>query len=80
MKKWISRLPYFIFVVGIGMDIYVNLTGSYKISVTESYMDYIFAGIITVSVLCFSFVALIAGFFDKKYFGYKLRDIIQFSK
>lgn len=79
VKRWINTVPYFIFLVGIGMDIYVNLTGKYKISVTESYMDYIFAGIITVSVLCFSFVALIAGFFDKKYFGYKLRDIIRFS-
>lgn len=80
MKKYFNKIPYFIFILGIIMDIGVNLTGIYCIPVTESYMDYIFAGIITVSVLCFSFVALISGFLEKSYFGYKLRDIMQFPE
>lgn len=79
MKKLIDRLPYFILGIGIIMDIGVNLTGVYCIPVTESYMNCIFAGIITVSVLCFSFVTLISSFLEKAYFGYKLRDILQFS-
>ncbi|MGI6502259.1 MAG: hypothetical protein ACOX1S_15580 [Anaerostipes sp.] len=78
MKKWVTVIPYVIFVIGIFMDIGVNLTGVSCVTVTESYMDYIFAAMISVSVLCFSFIALIAGFLEKKYYGYKLREIIQF--
>lgn len=78
MKKWYDIIPYLIFGLGIIMDIGVNLTGIYKIPVTESYMDYIFAGIITVSVMCFTLVTLISSFLDNSYLGYKLKDIIQF--
>lgn len=79
MKKWRNKIPYFIFLIGVGLDIGVNITGKYLFSVTESYMDSIFAAIITVSVLCFSFVALISSFLERVYLGYKLRDIIQFK-
>lgn len=72
-------MPYFIFLIGVVMDIGVNITGRYLFIVTESYTDYIFAAIITVSVLCFSFVALISSFMERVYLGYKLRDIIQFK-
>lgn len=78
MKKWCNIIPYLIFGLGIIMDVGVNLTGIYMIPVTESYMDYIFAGIITVSVMCFTLVTLIASFLDNSYLGYKLKDIIQF--
>lgn len=78
MKKWYDIIPYLIFGLGIIMDIGVNLTGIYKIPVTESYMDYIFAGIITVSVMCFTLVTLISSFLDNSYLGYKLKNIIQF--
>lgn len=78
MKKWCNIIPYLIFGLGIIMDVGVNLTGIYIIPVTESYMDYIFAGIITVSVMCFTLVTLIASFLDNSYLGYKLKDIIQF--
>ena len=78
MKKWYDIIPYLIFGLGIIMDIGVNITGIYIIPVTESYMDNIFVGIITVSVLCFTLVTLIASFLDNSYLGYKLKDIIQF--
>lgn len=71
-------MPYAIFLIGVIMDVGVNLTGFYCITVTEAYMDYIFAGIITVSILCFTFVTLISSFLDNGYLGYKLKDIIQF--
>ena len=79
MRKWIEKMPYIIFLIGIIMDVGVNLTGFYCITVTEAYMDAIFAGIITVSILCFTFVTLISSFLDNGYLGYKLKDIIQFS-
>lgn len=78
MKRWIDKIPYVIFLIGVMMDIGVNLTGIYCIIVTEAYMEYIFAGIITVSVLCFTLVTLISSFLDNGYLGYKLKDIIQF--
>jgi len=60
------------------MDVVVKITGVYLIHVTESFMDYLFSGIITISVLCFSFVTIISSFLEKIYLGYRLRDIIQF--
>lgn len=65
-------------VMGIILDVIVNTTDIYWISVSESYMDTIFAGIITISILCFTFFALISSFFDNKYLGYKLKDVIHF--
>lgn len=78
MKKWYDIIPYLIFGLGIIMDIGVNITGICIIQVTESYMDYIFAGIITISVLCFTLITLIASSFENRYLGYKLKEIIQF--
>ncbi len=69
MKKWYDIIPYLIFGLGIIMDIGVNLTGIYIIPVTESYMDNIFAGIMTVSVMCFTLITLIASFLDNRLFG-----------
>ena len=66
MKKWYDIIPYLIFGLGIIMDIGVNITGIYIIPVTESYMDNIFVGIITVSVLCFTLVTLIKSFPDRR--------------
>lgn len=79
MRKWYDIFPYLIFGLGIIIDIGVNLTGIYIIPVTESYMDCIFAGIIAISVMCFTLITLIASFLDNRYLGYKLKDIIQFS-
>lgn len=80
MKKWVDKIPYVIFVLGLIMDFGANLTGVYCITVTEAYMDYVFSGIVTVSILCFTFVTLISSFLDKSYLGYKLKDIIQFPE
>lgn len=77
-------IPYCVMIgilsIGVVLDIYVNVSDNYKIGVSESYMDYIYAGIISVSVLCFSFVALLSGFLDRMYYGYKLREILQFKE
>ena len=77
-KKWIDKIPYLVFMIGVIMDIGVNVTGIHCITVSESYMDCIFAGIITVSILCFTFVTLISSFLDNRYLGYRLKDVIQF--
>lgn len=80
MKKWIDKMPYFVFLIGVIIDVGVNVTGIHRISVSEAYMDYIFAGIITVSILCFTFVTLISSFLDNRYLGYKLKNVIQFPE
>ena len=72
--------PIIILIVGIFIDIYVNFTGDFLIAVTESYMDYVYAGIISISILCFSFIALISGFLDRTFYGYKMREIFQFEE
>lgn len=43
-------------------------------------MDYVYAGIISISILCFSFIALISGFLDRTFYGYKMREIFQFEE
>ena len=70
--------PIIILIIGIFIDIYVNFTGDFLIAVTESYMDYVYAGIISISILCFSFIALISGFLDRTFYGYKMREIFHF--
>ena len=72
--------PIIILIVGIFIDIYVNFTGDFLIAVTESYMDYVYAGIISISILCFSFIALISGFLDRTFYRYKMREIFQFEE
>lgn len=72
--------PIIILIIGIFIDIYVNFTGDFLIAVTESYMDYVYAGIISISILCFSFIALISGFLDRTFYGYKMREIFQFEE
>ena len=65
---------------GIIMDYGVIVTGIYCIEVTESFMDYVYSSIITISTLSFSFIALLTGLLDKNYYGYKLKEIIQFRE
>jgi len=62
------------------MDYGVIVTGIYCIEVTESFMDYVYSSIITISTLSFSFIALLTGLLDKNYYGYKLKEIIQFRE
>lgn len=66
--------------VGIIMDIGVMITGRYCVKVTESFMDYVYSSIITISTLSFSFIALLTGLLDKEYYGYKLREVMQFKE
>lgn len=79
MKKNIDKVPYIILGIGIGMDIVVNITGKYLIGVAQSYMECLFAGIITISILCFSFIALLSSILEKSYLGYTLKDVLSFS-
>lgn len=69
-----------IVICGIVMDIGVNITKFSLVTVTESYMDYIYSAIITIAILSFSIIALIAGMFSNTYYGYKLGEIIQFKE
>ena len=77
-KKWIDIIPYLAFMIGVIMDIIMHVKGIHCITVSEAYMDCIFAGIITISILCFTFVTLISSFLDNRYLGYRLKDVIRF--
>ena len=44
-------------------NIAIELTGVSQFTVTESYMDYIFAAVVSVGLLSFSIIALVAGIF-----------------
>lgn len=50
-----------------------------QFTVTESYMDYIFAAIVSVGLLSFSIIALVAGILQEKFYGYKLRELLTFD-
>ena len=83
IKKFFMNSGYVagvIVICGIVMDIGVNITKFSLVTVTESYMDYIYSAIITIAILSFSIIALIAGMFSNTYYGYKLGEIIQFKE
>lgn len=79
MKKIIVMVPFIFLPIGIGMDLWVNLTGKYLIGVTQSYMECLFTGTITISVLCFSFISLLSSLLERVYLGYTLKDMLGFS-
>ena len=61
------------------LDIGVALTGISQFTVTESYMDYIFAAVVSVGLLSFSIIALVAGILQKKFYGYTLGELLTFD-
>ena len=68
-----------IIILGVILDIGVGLTGISQFTVSESYMDYIFAAIVSVGLLSFSIIALVAGILQEKFYGYKLRELLKFD-
>lgn len=80
LEKLKNIIAIILLSAGVLMDIGVVLTGKYCLEVTESFMDYIFSSIVTISTLSFSFIALFTGLLDKNYYGYKLKEIIQFRE
>ncbi|AOT68308.1 hypothetical protein [Geosporobacter ferrireducens] len=78
-KKNIMWCPVFIIVtMGIIMDIFVSM-GKCNIPVTQPYMDSIYSGIVTISVLNFTLIALLSGTLSTCYYGYQLKDILGFK-
>lgn len=69
-----------IVICGIVIDVFINIIKDCFIPVSESYMDYVYSAIITISILSFSIIALISGMVEKTYYGYKLGEIIQFKE
>lgn len=77
-QHWLE-ISLAIFAIGIIMDVGVGITGEYVFLVSESFLDYIFAAIVSIGLISFSVIALIAGIMQKKYYGYKLSEILNFS-
>lgn len=76
--NWL-KISASIICIGIVLDIGVKLTGKSQFTATESYMDYIFAAIVSVGLLSFSIIALVAGILQEKFYGYKLRELLTFD-
>ena len=76
--NWL-KISSCIIILGIILDIGVGLTGVSQFTATESYMDYIFAAIVSVGLLSFSIIALVAGILQEKFYGYKLRELLTFD-
>ena len=76
--NWL-KISSCIIILGIILDIGVELTGVSQFTVTESYMDYIFAAVVSVGLLSFSIIALVAGILQEKFYGYKLRELLTFD-
>lgn len=77
-SNWL-KISAVIVIIGIILDIGVALTGMSQFTVTESYMDYIFAAIVSVGLLSFSIIALVAGILQGKFYGYKLGELLTFD-
>ena len=76
--NWL-KISSCIIILGIILDIGVRLTGVSQFTAIESYMDYIFAAIVSVGLLSFSIIALVAGILQEKFYGYKLRELLTFD-
>lgn len=77
-ENWIC-LSIGIIIIGVIMDIGVAITNYWIITVNESYMDYVYSAIITISVLSFTLIALLSGTLSTRYYGYELKDILGFK-
>lgn len=67
-------------IIGIICDIGVEITGIYTFTATESFVDYIFSAIVTVSVLSITLISLIANSLKDTYYGFELKEILRFKK
>lgn len=67
-------------IIGIICDIGVEITGIYTFTATESFVDYIFSAIITVSVLSITLISMIANSLKDTYYGFELKEILRFKK
>ena len=79
-KIYCHWLPIAIGIMGIGFgcDVGVKVTGFALFTVSESYMDYLFAAIVSVGLLGFSLIALVSGLLQEKFYGYKLSELLVF--
>mgnify|MGYP004469321949 CR=1 FL=1 len=80
-KIYYYWLPIAIGIMSIGIisDVGVELTDFALFSVSESYMDYLFAAIVSVGLLSFSLIALVSGLLQEKFYGYKLSELLVFE-
>lgn len=66
--------------MGIICDICVEITGISTFAATESFVDYIFSAIVTVSVLSITLISMIANSLKDTYYGFELKTILRFKK
>ena len=67
-------------IIGTICDIGVEVTGIYTFTATESFVDYIFSAIVTVSVLSITLISMIANSLKDTYYGFELKTILRFEK
>lgn len=67
-------------IIGVICDIGVETTGISMFTATESFVDYIFSAIVTVSVLSITLISMIGSSLKDTYYGYELKTILRFKK
>ena len=77
-QYWL-KISLAIFLIGVITDISVWIAGSYIFFVSESFLECIFAAIVSIGLISFSVIALISGIMQKKYYGYKLSEVLSFT-
>lgn len=77
-RNWL-KISIGIITFGIILDIGVVSTGVSQFIVTDSYMYSVFSAIVSVGLLSFSIIALVAGILQKNFYGYKLRELLTFD-
>lgn len=79
-----SKCLIFIFICmfGIVLDVFVHrrkvIPPNRLILVSENYIYYTYASIISISILSYSIIALITGLLPKEYYGYSIQEILGF--
>lgn len=76
--KGIQKIFIGILALGIILDLGVNISNTSLITVDGDFVSNIYSAIVTISVLSFSLIALISGFLNSKFYGYELREILNF--
>ena len=69
-----------VLIIGIICDIGVEIIGISMFTGTESFVDYIFSAIVTVSVLSITLISMIGSSLKDTYYGYELKTILRFKK
>ncbi len=77
-EKNITKIYIGLLIIGVLLDLGVNITKISYIKVDRDFISDIYSAIFTISILSFSIIALISGLLNSKFYSYELREIFNF--